>query len=91
MRALSDEVRPGMVMLDIRMSHRRPRSYAKAAPRAVEIAAQGAEGLRCKELADRFGRSEDTVTMHMKNVVGTLGVNTRAEAIEEAGIRGSVR
>jgi two-component system, NarL family, response regulator len=60
-------------------------------PREVEIVALAADGLRNREIAEKIGRSEDTVKMHLKSIFEKLEVTTRAQAIKEARTRGLVR
>lgn len=60
-------------------------------PREAEVLRLAADGLRNREIAERLGRSEDTVKMHLKNAFEKLDAVTRAEAIASARRRGIIR
>ncbi len=59
--------------------------------RQVEIVQLVAEGLRNKEIGARLSISEDTVKMHMRNVMEKLAVNDRTHAVMVAVRRGFIR
>ena len=59
--------------------------------REVEVVQLVAEGLRNKEIAARLSISEDTVKMHMRNVMHKLAVNDRTHAVMVAVRRGFIR
>jgi len=50
-------------------------------PRETEILRAIAEGLGNKEIAARFGISENTVKFHVASVMGKLGAGSRTEAV----------
>jgi len=50
-----------------------------------------AEGLRNKEIAARLTVGEDTVKMHIRNVMRKLDVNDRTHAVMVAVRRGFIR
>jgi DNA-binding CsgD family transcriptional regulator len=49
-----------------------------------------AEGLTARQIADRLGLRERTVTTHLGRIYGKLGVGTRVAAIRAAAISGLV-
>jgi DNA-binding NarL/FixJ family response regulator len=59
--------------------------------REVEVVQLVAEGLRNKEIGARLSISEDTVKMHMRNVMQKLAVNDRTHAVMVAVRRGFIR
>ncbi len=59
--------------------------------RELEVLQLVAEGLRNKEVAVRLSISEDTVKMHLRNVMQKLGVNDRTHAVMVAVRRGFIR
>jgi two-component system NarL family response regulator len=59
--------------------------------RETEIIGLVAEGLRNRAIAERIGRSEDTVKMHLKSIFDKLDVETRAEAVKLARRKGLIR
>jgi len=50
-------------------------------PREIEILRAIADGLGNKEIATRFGISENTVKFHVGSVMGKLGASSRTEAV----------
>jgi DNA-binding NarL/FixJ family response regulator len=50
-------------------------------PREVEVLRAIAEGLANKEIAARFGISENTIKFHVASVMGKLGAGSRTEAV----------
>jgi DNA-binding NarL/FixJ family response regulator len=59
--------------------------------READVLRHLADGLRNKEIADKIGRSEDTVKMHLKNLFEKLGATNRTDAIRVARERGLLR
>jgi DNA-binding NarL/FixJ family response regulator len=59
--------------------------------REVEVLQLVAEGLRNKEVADRLALSEDTVKMHLRNLMQKLEVSDRTHAVMVAVRRGFIR
>lgn len=59
--------------------------------REVEVLKLVGEGLRNKEIAARLSVSEDTVKMHLRNVMQKLNVNERTHAVILAVRRGLIR
>jgi DNA-binding NarL/FixJ family response regulator len=59
--------------------------------RELEVLQLVAEGLRNKEVAARLSISEDTVKMHLRNVMQKLDVNDRTHAVMVAVRRGFIR
>ena len=60
----------------------------KLSERELQVLAQVALGKRNKEIGAALGIAEDTVKMHVKNVLEKLGVNDRTEAVTVALRRG---
>jgi two-component system, NarL family, response regulator len=58
--------------------------------REVEVLRFAAKGLRNKDIARVIGRTEDTVKMHLKNLMAKLGVTDRTEAVTLALQRGII-
>lgn len=58
--------------------------------REVEVLRLVAKGLRNKEIARVIGRAEETVKVHLKNILGKLGVEDRTEAVTLALQRGII-
>lgn len=50
-------------------------------PREIEVLRAMAEGLANKEIAARFGISENTIKFHVASVMGKLGAGSRTEAV----------
>jgi DNA-binding NarL/FixJ family response regulator len=50
-------------------------------PREIEILRAMADGLGNREIAMRFGISENTVKFHVGSVMGKLGAGSRTEAV----------
>lgn len=59
--------------------------------RELEVLQLVAEGLRNKEIAGRLSIGEDTVKMHLRNVMRKLDVNDRTHAVMLAVRRGFIR
>ncbi|HET9250436.1 MAG TPA: response regulator transcription factor [Actinomycetota bacterium] len=58
--------------------------------REREVLSIAAEGLTAREIADRLGVRERTVTTHLSRIYGKLGVRTRIAAIRTATAAGLV-
>ena len=58
--------------------------------REVEVLRLVAKGLRNKEIAGVIGRTEETVKVHLKNLMQKLGVADRTEAVTLALQRGII-
>jgi DNA-binding NarL/FixJ family response regulator len=63
-------------------------SSEKLSHRELQVLGQIASGKRNKEIGAVLGIAEDTVKMHVKNVLEKLGVNDRTEAVTVALRRG---
>jgi DNA-binding NarL/FixJ family response regulator len=63
-------------------------SSEKLSDRELQVLGQIALGKRNKEIGAVLGIAEDTVKMHVKNVLEKLGVNDRTEAVTVALRRG---
>lgn len=59
-------------------------------PREVEVLERIAEGLRNKEIGAALRISEETVQVHVKNILSKLGVNDRTAAVTIAFRRGII-
>jgi DNA-binding NarL/FixJ family response regulator len=60
-------------------------------PRETEVLSLVAKGLSNAEVAERIGRAEGTVKVHLKNILQKLGVDHRTEAVTTAVRRGFIR
>jgi DNA-binding NarL/FixJ family response regulator len=60
-------------------------------PRELEVLRLVAEGLSNAQVADRIGRTEGTVKVHLKNILQKLDVKDRTEAVTTALRRGFIR
>lgn len=60
-------------------------------PRETEVLSLVAKGLSNAEVAERIGRAEGTVKVHLKNILQKLGVGDRTEAVTTAMRRGFIR
>jgi DNA-binding NarL/FixJ family response regulator len=78
-------VRPIAAGIDLRRQ-----VEAKLTSREVEVLIVAAEGLTARQIADRLGLRERTVTTHLGRIYGKLGVGTRVAAIRAAAISGLV-
>ena len=78
-------VRPIAAGIDIRRQ-----VEAKLTSREVEVLTVAAEGLTARQIADRLGLRERTVTTHLGRIYGKLGVGTRVGALRAAAISGLV-
>ncbi len=59
--------------------------------RELEVLRLVAEGLSNAQVADRIGRTEGTVKVHLKNILQKLDVRDRTEAVTTALRRGFIR
>ena len=69
---------------------RRRAVEAKLTEREREVLTVAAEGLTARQIADRLGVRERTVTTHLARIYGKLGVGTRLAAIRTAARSGLV-
>jgi DNA-binding NarL/FixJ family response regulator len=60
-------------------------------PRELEVLRLVAEGLSNGQIAERIGRTEGTVKVHLKNILQKLDVSDRTEAVTTALRRGFIR
>jgi DNA-binding NarL/FixJ family response regulator len=60
-------------------------------PRETEVICLMASGLTNAQIAERIGRAEETVKVHVKNVLQKLDVRDRTEAVAVAARRGFIR
>ena len=60
-------------------------------PRELEVLRLVAEGLSNAQVAERIGRTEGTVKVHLKNILQKLDVKDRTEAVTTALRRGFIR
>jgi DNA-binding NarL/FixJ family response regulator len=60
-------------------------------PRESEVLSLVAKGLSNAEVAQRIGRAEGTVKVHLKNILQKLGVDDRTDAVTTAMRRGFIR
>ena len=60
-------------------------------PRELEVLRLVADGLSNAQVADRIGRTEGTVKVHLKNILQKLDVRDRTEAVTTALRRGFIR
>jgi DNA-binding NarL/FixJ family response regulator len=60
-------------------------------PREIEVLSLVAKGLSNAEVAERIGRAEGTVKVHLKNILQKLGVDDRTDAVTTAMRRGFIR
>ena len=60
-------------------------------PRETEVIALNATGRTNAEIAQRIGRTEETVKVHVKNILQKLDVRDRTEAVTVALRRGFIR
>ena len=59
-------------------------------PRELEVLRLVADGLSNAQIAERIGRTEGTVKVHLKNILQKLDVNDRTEAVTTALRRGFI-
>ena len=71
------------------IERRRTRALRLTA-REREVLTVAAEGLTAREIADRLGVRERTVTTHLARIYGKLGVTTRLRALQVAARSGLV-
>ena len=60
-------------------------------PRETEVLSLVAKGLSNAQVAERIGRTEGTVKIHLRNILQKLGVHDRTEAVTTALRRGFIR
>ncbi len=60
-------------------------------PREIEVLRLVADGLSNAQIAERIGRTEGTVKVHLKNILQKLDVKDRTEAVTTALRRGFIR
>ena len=60
-------------------------------PRETEVLSLVAKGLSNAQVAERIGRTEGTVKVHLRNILQKLGVHDRTEAVTAALRRGFIR
>lgn len=60
-------------------------------PREIEVLRLVADGLSNGQVAERIGRTEGTVKVHLKNILQKLDVRDRTEAVTTALRRGFIR
>jgi DNA-binding NarL/FixJ family response regulator len=60
-------------------------------PRELEVLRLVADGLSNAQVAERIGRTEGTVKVHLKNILQKLEVKDRTEAVTTALRRGFIR
>jgi DNA-binding NarL/FixJ family response regulator len=60
-------------------------------PREIEVTTLIATGLTNMQIAERIGRTEETVKVHVKNILQKLGAGDRTEAVTVAVRRGFIR
>jgi DNA-binding NarL/FixJ family response regulator len=60
-------------------------------PRESEVISLIATGLTNAQIAERIGRTEETVKVHVKNILQKLGARDRTEAVTVALRRGFIR
>ena len=60
-------------------------------PRELEVLRLVADGLSNAQIAERIGRTEGTVKVHLKNILQKLDVKDRTEAVTTALRRGFIR
>jgi DNA-binding NarL/FixJ family response regulator len=60
-------------------------------PRETEVIALIATGLTNAQVAQRIGRTEETVKVHVKNILQKLDAQDRTEAVTQAVRRGFIR
>jgi DNA-binding NarL/FixJ family response regulator len=63
----------------------------RVTPREVEILELISQGLRDKEIAEAVGISENTVYVHVKNILAKLNAKDRTAAVRTAVHRGIIR
>ena len=69
---------------------RRRELQRKLTDRECEVLTVAAEGLTAREIADRLGVRERTVTTHLGRIYGKLGVGSRVAAVRAAAVSGLV-
>ena len=69
---------------------RRVESDTRLTVREREVLTVAAEGLTARQIGERLGLRERTVTTHLGRIYGKLGVGTRVAAIRVAARSGLV-
>jgi DNA-binding NarL/FixJ family response regulator len=69
---------------------RRREVETRLTEREREVLAVAAEGLTAREIAERLGVRERTITTHLGRIYGKLGVGTRVAALRVASLSGLV-
>ena len=69
---------------------RRRELQRKLTERECEVLTVAAEGLTAREIAERLGVRERTVTTHLGRIYGKLGVGSRVAAVRAAAVSGLV-
>jgi two-component system NarL family response regulator len=86
------EVREGRQSMtpyvESRLAHRD--AQPAVTPRELQVLTLIADGLRNREIATALGISEETVQVHVKNILAKLGVKDRSAAITTAIRRGII-
>jgi len=72
-----------------RLAEHTPR--VELTPRETEVLQFVAKGLSNLEIAERIGRTEGTVKVHLKNILQKLNADDRTEAVTTALQRGFIR
>jgi DNA-binding NarL/FixJ family response regulator len=60
-------------------------------PREVEVLSQVAGGNRNRDIAERLSISEETIKVHLKNIMGKLGASDRTQAVAIGVRRGIIQ
>lgn len=86
------EVHQGRHALDRELQSRLTERASRPSltPREVQVTEHIAQGMRNKEIAGALGISEETVQVHVKNLLAKLGVNDRTGAVRVALQRGII-
>ena len=69
---------------------RRRELQRRLTERECEVLTVAAEGLTAREIAERLGVRERTVTTHLGRIYGKLGVGSRVAAVRAAAVSGLV-
>ena len=64
--------------------------HAMLTDREVEVLQIAAEGVTAREIGERLGLRERTITTHLQRIYGKLGVNSRTAAVTTAARSGLV-
>lgn len=60
-----------------------PDGYARLSPREREVHALASRGLRTAQIAERLGRSPETVRNHLKAIYRKLGISSQSDLIDQ--------